>query len=383
MKKVLTKFLVLGGIGALMLTACKKDGALVTSNGGKAGALTASTTTPVLNKAALNDTTKVITFSFAKPNFGYSAAVTNTLQIDAAGDNWAKPMSATLSTNVYSQGYSTNDFNALLLKLNLPAGVASQVNVRIQSSLSNNVAPIYSNVLSLTVTPFNLAAWIYITGAFSGWANPGPAEDSLLSATGNGVYTGIINFNAIGAGNNQFLLLPVKGSWTNKYATTDNTTVSSTITYNAANNFNAPTANGQYIVTANLNANTISFAPADYYSIIGSAGLGWNPGDDIPMKYINDGTGTWLATNVPLIVGEYKFRQDDAWNNSWGPSATAGTIVSTGATGDGNIQLTTAGNYNLTFVMPATPFGTSTYTSLPTYNGVPFPFVSTTYTITP
>ena len=355
MKTILTKFLVLSGVTLLMLSSCKKDGVLVTSNGGKSGALTASATTLVLNKASLTDPTMVMTFNFTAPTYGFSAAVTNTLQIDAAGDNWVHPMSVTLGTNVLTQGYSTADFNALLLKLGLVGGTTSQVNVRIASTISSTITPNYSNVVNLTVTPFNLKSWLYITGAFSNWVNPGAAEDSLLSATSNGIYVGIINFTA---GNNQFLILPAK-NWNNKYATSGSSVPSTTVTYNASYNLYAPTAAGQYLVTFNLNTGTINFALADYYSVIGSAppGTAWNT--DTPMKYINDGSGTWMATNVPMIVGEYKFRQDNQWSKSWGPSATAGVVVSSNAIGDGNIQLTVAGNYNLSFVGNATPYGTA------------------------
>src|SRR5580658_1607660 len=103
MKKKLTKFLAFSSIGLLMLSACKKNGVLVTSNGGKPGALTASVTTLPLDKTRLNDTTTVINFSFTAPSYGFAAAVTNTLQIDAAGDNWVNPTSVTLGTKVYSQ----------------------------------------------------------------------------------------------------------------------------------------------------------------------------------------------------------------------------------------------------------------------------------------
>ncbi len=367
MKTKILNFLAIVGIASLMLTSCKKNDPKIISNGGKGGTLTVSSTTPVLSKNALSDTSSVVTFKVTQSNWGAPTVTpTNVLQIDSAGDNWKKPISVTLSAGVLTQRFSTATFNAMLLKLHLPAGTASKVEARVISSVSTSVY-IYSNSLTLTVTPFNLTSWVYVAGAYEGWANPGPQEDSLVSVTGNGIYTGIINFNATGSGANQFLILPVKGSWTNKYATNDPTTQvpSSTVTYNANNNFNAPAAPGQYIVTLNLNSNTITFQAADYYSITGSAALGW--GIDTPLKFINDGTNTWAANNVAMVVGEYKFRQDDQWTNSWGPGATAGTAVSSGATGDGNLQLTTAGNYNFTFVMPATAYGST-------------PLASTTYT---
>ncbi|MDP9046740.1 MAG: SusE domain-containing protein [Bacteroidota bacterium] len=357
MKTIFNKFLALSSLGLLMLSACKKEGALVTTSGIKAGALTASSTTPILDRTKLDDTSAVIRFNFTAANFGYSAAVTNTLQIDAPGDNWANPATAVFPYKAYSQGYSVAAFNKLLLKLNLPAGAASQVQVRVAHSLSTAVAPIYSNVLTLTATPFNLTSWVYITGQFSGWQNPGPQEDSLVSVTGNGIYTGVINFTA---GNNQFLILPAK-NWNNKYATSGSSTPSTTVAYNASNNLNAPAAAGQYLVTFNLSAGTITFTRANSYSIIGDAALGW--GTDYQMKYVNDGSDTWTAT-LPLVsTGQFKVRQNNDWTYSWG-------VPKTGTAGDGtpgalndssnnNIAVGTTGTHTVTFTIPLTTAGTN------------------------
>jgi hypothetical protein len=373
MKTVLTKFLTLSSAALLLLSACKKDGNLVTSNGGKPGALTASSTTPVLAKGAINDTTAIIKFVFTKPDYGFSAAVTNTLQIDAAGDNWKNPMSVTLGNKVYSQSYSTASFNSLLLKLNLVGGLTSQVQVRIVHSISASVTPVYSNVVSLTVTPFNLLSWVYVPGAYEGWGNPGAAEDSLISPTDNGIYSGIINFTA---GNNQFLIVPVKGSWANKYATTAGAVTSgSSATYpteyvtGGGNNFYAPTAAGQYLVTLDINANTLTIVPADFYSVIGDAAQGW--GTDVPMKYINDGNGNWSVTTTLVSTGSFKVRQDDAWTYSWGipnaGSAGAGVANTLNDTSNGNIPVPVSGSHTVTFNAWLTPFGTK-------------PPVTTTYT---
>lgn len=358
MKTIFNKFLILSGLALLMLSACKKDGALVTSNGGKAGTLTASTTTPALDKTKLGDTTSIVRFNFTAPNFGYSAAITNTLQIDAPGDNWKNPATAVLPYNAYSQGYSTAVFNNLVLKLNLPAGVASQVQVRVAHSLSVAVPPVYSNVVSLTVTPFNLTSWLYVAGAYEGWANPGPQEDSLISVTGNGVYTGIINFTA---GNNQFLVLPVK-NWNHKYATTDATgSTSSTVKYDGPNNFYAPATAGRYKVTIDINANTIAFALANSYSIIGDAALGW--GTDSPMKYINDGTDTWIATLPLSSSGAFKVRQNNDWTWSWGipkaGSTGAGIAGTLNDSSNDNITVSSTGTHTVTFSIPVTLVGTN------------------------
>lgn len=376
MKKILMNVLAISSVTLLMLSSCKKNDALVTSNGGKAGALTANVTTLPLNKAMVNDTTTVIRFSFQAANFGYSAAVVNTLQIDADGDNWANPTSVTLNNKVYSQGYSTAAFNAILLKLNLPAGVASKVNVRVANAISTSstVPAAYTNVLSLTVTPFNLTSWIYVVGQFQGWSISTP--DSLISVTGNGIYTGVITFPAQTGGSNQFLIVPAK-NWNNKYATTANPdTATTSSNYSTeyvtggGNNFVLKNKGGVYILTINTNANTLTIVPADYYSLIGNDFAGQNWDTDNWMKYINDGNGNWVAT-LPMIApsgGGFKIRQDGQWTNSWGflhvPDGVTLTDA-TGSTGASNMSIPAAGTYKVTFNMPVTSFGTAPQTLVP------------------
>ena len=199
MKKILNGYMALAGMVLLMFSACKKDETKVYSNGGKPGTLTASTTTPLLDKTKLSDTSAVITFNITKADYGFSAAVNNTLQIDVPGDNWANPTTVALGKNISSQSYSTSQFNTLLLKLNLTGGVAAQVNVRVAHTLSSTVAPVYSNILSVSATPFNLTSFIYVVGQFNGYSTSTP--DSLISPTSNGIYMGVINFTA---GNNRF-----------------------------------------------------------------------------------------------------------------------------------------------------------------------------------
>lgn len=372
MKTILTKFLAISSVALLMLTSCKKNDALITANTNKAGSLATNTTTPVISKANLSDTTAIITFSFTASQYGLNLPETNILQIDSVGDNWKNPASFTLPAKAVSQGFSTAAFDAMLLKVALP-NVTTKVNVRVQHELSSSTNT-YSNVISLTVTPINLTQWLYVPGDYEGWGNPGAQEDSLISTTGNGIYTGIVDFTGYkgSTGSLQYKLVPVKGSWTNSYGTFDSGT-NTTIVYNGTNDGNlwVPTA-AKYLITVNTNTNKISAVLADYYSLIGSTtpGTAWNT--DTPLKYINDGTGTWSITGVAMTQGlapnnGFKIRQDDAWTYSWGTLATPDGVTLTDNSGV-NIGVATAGNYNVTFVMPATPLGTT-------------PAVTTTYTL--
>lgn len=80
----------------------------------------------------------------------------------------------------------------------------------------------------------------------------------------------------------------------------------------------------------------------DKIGAIGTAIGGWVT--DVDMT-TTDGV-TYKLMNQALVVGDIKFRQDDAWTINWGPSATAG-VAQLGV--ETNMSITAAGNYNITF----------------------------------
>jgi hypothetical protein len=366
MKKILTKLLAVSGIGLLMLSACKKNDAIVTSNGGKAGTLTASVATLPLDKTKLNDPTSVINFSFTAANYGFSAAISNTLEIDVPSDNWKNPTSATLGTNVYSQGYSTNDFNSLLLKLNLVGGVTAQVNVRVMHSISPTVTPVYSNVVSLTVTPFNLTSYVFVAGGYNLYSTAN--ADTLTSATDNGIYVGVIPFTA-GSGadgtNADFKIVLNKQNFNGNYGWGSTITQGATTGFPAATTVEAlSTASNDgnlfalsgatddaatqiysNYITLDLNKNTISLTPTQW-SIVGDASPGgWpngsGPQSDTDMKFSNTNQVWYVVANL-TAGGAIKFRLNHDWTTNLGGSN--GTLTSGGS----NISITTAGKYLIT-----------------------------------
>jgi hypothetical protein len=379
MKRLLTGFLTLCSVALLMMSSCKKSDKMVTDAGSQAGTLSASTTNLVLEPSRASDTSAAITFSFTAPKITFkSAKLIDEIQVDVPSDNWKSPTSISVSTTATSQGFSTAVFDKLLLALKLPVGVSTTVNVRLSNGLSAESA-LYSNVISLTVTPINLASFIYIVGQFNGYSTTAP--DSLISATSNGIYTGIINFPA---GENQFLILPQK-NFNNKYATTlSPSTTADSISYaveyvsGGGNNLVAPSDAGTYHIILNTLTNTISIARTNSYSAIGSVTPGANYTTDDELKYVN-GKEDWegvFAFTYGSFPGGFKIRQNDDWTWSWG-------IPKSGSAGDGipntlnnssndNIPVAASGNYLVTF----------TYTEAAYSIASPPPSVTATYTLT-
>ncbi|MBK0381781.1 SusE domain-containing protein [Pedobacter sp. SD-b] len=332
MKKIFHKILPLGFM-MLAFVACKKDEVKTIVNPGEGSTLSVSANNVVLDKSMLDK--NVVTFNLTAANFGYNAAVTNVLQLAAKGSNFASPKEAILPAEALSKSYNGLDFNNLLLSLNLPTAVSSDVEVRIKSTVSSNVEPIYSNVISMKATPFALTSWIYVPGAYQGW-NPATA-DSLISATGNGVYVGVIPFDG---GN--FKITPLK-KWDVAYGDAGNGKIST-----SGGDISSGSAGAKQL-TVDLNANTIKIDPL-VWAVVGSGtASGWPPAsgpyNELDMKYINDGKGQWKIT-IPLSAGgEIKFRKNHDWGTNFGGDANGNL------TGD-NIAVPSAGTYTITLDIP-------------------------------
>lgn len=97
---------------------------------------------------------------------------------------------------------------------------------------------------------------------------------------------------------------------------------------------------GHYLITLNLNDNTYTVESADIYGVVGSGFNDWGgAGPDAALTEIQP--GVWFAENITLLDGEIKFRQNNAWDVSYG-DATGDNILDTDS--DNNIA-STAGNY--------------------------------------
>jgi hypothetical protein len=330
MKSIFLKSMALSLI-AVSLWSCKKDETRAIATAGSGGSLKASATTVVLDKSQL--TANVITFTMTDASFGFPAAASNTLQLAVKGTNFASPKEAILDAKAATKAYNGLDFNNLLLALGLPTTANSDVEIRVKSSLSTTTAPVYSNVVTISAKPFPLTAWVYVPGNYQGW-NPATA-DSLVSVTGNGVYTGVIKFDGAA-----FKITPAK-KWDIAYGDAGAGKISTT-----GGDISSISA-GNKQVTVDLNANTIKIEDAKMWSIIGDATLnGW--GGDTDMKSLNDGKYTWKITTA-LTVGDMKFRFAHDWGTNLGGSAGALTL------GGGNIAIATAGNYTITLTLTVDP----------------------------
>lgn len=191
--KALLKTGALFLLTSLLLWACKKDEERAILRSGAAPTLTASQPSLVLDQANADDT--AVSFNWGAVDYGYSDAIGYSLQISKAGTNFASATTTEISVSKadLKKEFKVSELNAELNKI-LPSGTASQVEVRLKGDAAN----IFSNTITMTVTPYKVLVLysypqaINVAGNYQGWT-PGTAPQ-IVSIANDATYEGFIDF---------------------------------------------------------------------------------------------------------------------------------------------------------------------------------------------
>ncbi|MDB5192553.1 MAG: hypothetical protein JWQ96_2116 [Segetibacter sp.] len=336
MKKLINKLLLVVLVATLAIS-CEKDEVRTVLTPGNAPTLTASATT--LNLLQANAANDAITLSWTPAEYGFKAAVIYSLQFSKKGTNWAPASSSEMSLGTaLSKKFTVVDFNKELLKF-LPASQVSDVDVRIKADVATGVTPVYSNVVSLQVTPYRdiitytFPQAINLAGNFQNWT-PATGPQIVSKAT-NGQYEGFIDFGTTAAP--EFKM--VKG---NDWSAGDYGGSTGTLTNGGGNLMLS--SGGVHFITANTTTMKWTSAKINSWGLIGDAiaVTEWNSDKDMTYNAL---TKTWSIT-LDLIGGKnIKFRANDAWDINLGDAGNDGK-PDLGV--NDNIPVATSGNYTVT-----------------------------------
>lgn len=329
MKSWLNKYLILF-LAPLALMSCEKDEELTVIKTGTAPALSVSANTVVLTEENAADEALILDWDAS--DFGFQAAVAYTIEIDTAENNFATPATIAMGS-MLEKSFTVEELNTLLTKLKYEPDMAHAVKVRVKATVSDLVSPVYSDVETITVTPYSTfvePSFIYVPGDYQGW-NPAAAP-ALISVNSDGKYKGIISF--LGTNNRKFKFTAGK-SWDLNYGTG---ATAGTLAVNAGD-LEVP-ANDTYELEVDLNNMTWSSKKYSWGLIGDATPGGWD--NDTNMKYVNE-EGVWKLT-APLTVGKIKFRLNDAWDTNYGDDNTSDNMLNAGGT---DISIATAGTYEI------------------------------------
>lgn len=280
MKRISPYTLVAAASCLLIATAsCKKQGTNVTFQGGNAPVLTATASDSI----PLSDATKdnqAVTFKWTNPNYQFSNGasslnVTYNLEFDTVGANFTSQHMQTVQISPdLSTSFTVGSLNGLIANgLQLSFNTPHHIQVRVVAQMapytsgSAPVAPLTSNALTFSVTPFapppavtppssgtlSLVGGDAMLGA---WANPVPASQVFTQVSSTDYQLTIaLSGGDPTNGNDQYLVIPVNGSWSHKYAcanTSSQPFSGGTFGLDLSSNFPGPTAAGTYKFDVNF-----------------------------------------------------------------------------------------------------------------------------------
>ncbi|MFY7965522.1 MAG: SusE domain-containing protein [Chitinophagaceae bacterium] len=266
--KYLSKIFFLIIITATMFTSCKKDENQVYYTGG---------TEPVLKSSVAANTSLTLTEAdkdlvamklwWTNPNYKFTTGVssqdvTYTIEIDTTGSNFSSPNKKEVSlTADLMKEITVGDLNRYLVAdMKLKAGENHPVEIRLKSSL-NGSAALYSNVFKYTIKPYLVvkvalpsSGDLFIIGGATpgGWPNPVPEPSQKFTKVSSAVYEITITLT----GGESYLLLPVNGSWSDKYGGVGTSNNSNNVDGDdfkrGGSDLKAPPVTGNYKITVDF-----------------------------------------------------------------------------------------------------------------------------------
>lgn len=192
MKTNKTAALLLAGL--VCLASCSKDGDIIYTSGPDDATIEGTSTDIVLDKDNLGALVLTVYWnnngeiSFSDPEVAAPAnAATNVLQM-ASNETFSGAYEETMDGGVYSRQYTCKELNSVLSRIGIEGGTTGTLYIRVKTSIGANLAPRYSNVLSLNVTPY----FIDMSVGFVLDASQADTGMILASPDLDGVYTGFI-----------------------------------------------------------------------------------------------------------------------------------------------------------------------------------------------
>jgi hypothetical protein len=389
MKKIITRLAFSAALAVVGFMACTKKMTNQYFGNGSTPTMTVSATTIAPTPA--DSSNNVLAISWTNPHYATdSATELYSIQIDSSGRNFSKAITIAVS-GALVDSLTAKQINTIALGFGFSYNVAYNMDIRVISSYANNNQQLTSNTITVSYTPYVIppkvppptSGLLFLVGSVTqgtAWSNPvqSPTAVYQFERVDSVDYAGVFNLTAAG----QFLVVPVNGSWTNKFATADNSEsgTGGSFAYNASNNFTGPATAGWYTIWFNFQAGTYTITPytqpiiPDSLFVVGNATAGgWNNPVPDPGQAMTQLNSTQFSITLPLsAAGQYLLLPTNgSWTNKFAVNNNNTPPASGGAFGY-NPNSTQNGTWNTNFNGPA---NAGTYTIIAD-------FLNYTYTVT-
>ena len=339
MKKLSFFLIILTTLG--ILVSCEKDETKVVVGNFNPAVLTEPSEGS--NYIFTDSTEDVVmtTFKWSAADFGYQAAISYTVEVDKAGNDFENP-GLVGNTNTTELEVTQGTMNNILLTIGAIPDEVNAIEVRVTASVSEAVKTLLSAQINLNITPFEkiiIYPSVYVPGnyqAASGYGSDWSPDQApqLYSVKSNDKYEAYVYMEN---GSNEFKFTPAP-NWDTDYGDVGG---DGTLDVKG-DNILAPDA-GYYKMNVDLNAMTYSIMNTTWGLIGDATPNGWDSDQNMtydPVEHV------WTIT-LDLVAGGVKFRANDDWALNYGDT---GADRKLDAGGD-NIAIDADGNYIITMFL--------------------------------
>ena len=320
MKKLI--LLIIGLSGLLVFASCEDSTGPVVSSEPEVPEISNPTSGAsfVLNKA--DEEMVMDMMSWSSANFGFSAAVNYTIEVDPQAASFETPTElATVSETSYSP--TVGQLNERLLTAGLNGGEENTVYLRVKAHVNDDVSPAYSDPVEVSITPYlDSFPPIYMIGAAVGGWDPGLAV--IVPSEEPNVYSNLAQFTS----NEAFRFFGQQDwgpdSYNYPYFADNGGDIDELLVdaQDGDNNFQFTGTTGWYRVTVNMETYSVQLEEAEepIMYMTGLAVGGWDQpgtGESVKMTFVQE--GVFEATTDFSNAGDANFRffaQAD-----WGPDS--------------------------------------------------------------
>jgi hypothetical protein len=355
-----SKYIFISLLTVLFFTACKEDevGPVIHLNG--APQITAPTAGTAFLLTEAESDSLIPAMSWTAADWGLDVPTRYILEIDQAGNNFEDAVALYTGSALAISNLTVADLNNVLVGMDLPFEVAADMEIRViattgsdsntgSSTLGTDAPPQISNVVTISVTPFEankVIPELQVPGSYQGW-NPGDTTTVLFSVENDGLYEGYVYISPDAS----FYKFTQGLSWDVNWGDNGN---DGTLEPNGSD---IPAAvAGVYKLNVNLPGLTHTQTLTNWGLIGNATPGGWDT--DTDMVY--DAGTRALTLTVDLVAGAIKFRANDDWAINLGDNGNNLSLEYGGA----DIPVAEAGNYTINLYI----VGVSKYTYTITKN---------------
>ncbi|MCF8243949.1 MAG: SusE domain-containing protein [Saprospiraceae bacterium] len=314
---------------ALLLQACSDDklDPVLTLNKAQVITNPASSTTYTLTAATKDDAFENITWTAADFNLKNVPKTTYVLQMDLAGNGFTAPANLTTTSELNFE-ISVGELNNKLILKGAAPDVPVDVELRVVSNIDKKLDDIYSDVVTISVTPFGAVINVkpvYLLGdaTLAGWDNAGALPFTYLDGGRYEIVTTL-------TGGLNWKFISTLGQWAPQWGTDGTgTPASGPLSYRPTESdpdpvaIVAPATTSQYKIivdTALLTYEVVEYG--DVY-LLGDATIpGWDNTAALPFVKVSDGKYSIITTLAGAGTNWKIIDERGAWAPQWGSDGT-------------------------------------------------------------